>query len=245
MKDKKSRIIKYPLNNPPRYYTTEWGSRLSVAGLFNEIPREKLVEGKGYIYEGNIFKFTKNIPTHPSQFPLIYFKYDSDMNYTIETLEDMNGDFIPESKLKSNDFKSIMEKSRPDKKYDQDQQNPPSVSSNIVYEPVIGETDDFLKKIVKTLFLMKKTGTQRYKKMLTKSYAFSNLFQSLNNATKTSTTNWQTWMELLGIDAIMIIKDSGADKLTPIEDYLVYNSRNDKLDIVPKEDIKEYIDSKL
>ncbi len=99
------------------------------------------------------------------------------------------------------------------------------------YKPTIDETDDFLKKIVKYVILEKGVDVNRYKSAVSQKYTFSNLLSALKKKTKMSTTNFNTWMELLGVDVEITIKDDGRRKSDPLEKTIVYNSRGEKIEI--------------
>ena len=168
--------------------------------------------------------------------------------YTDEmfTLNDVNGECITLDTVFKNKFALLCNATAEDADYAKEIASAPAASSSAIYVPVIKETDDFLKRLIKMVFLIKAVPTTRYRKKITKAYQFSNLFQALNNETKTTTPVWQTWIELLGMDAIIILKDAKVEDDEPcIDNYLVYKSRNDVIDIVEPDKILDHISSVL
>ena len=171
----------------------------------------------------------------------VFIYYDKD-EASFFAFADINGTLIPVSEVLENRFAMLCNATTEDMDFQKNVAAAPQASSSAIYTPVIEETDDFLKRLIKMIFLIKKVPTTRYRKKITKTYQFSNLFQALNNATKTSTPVWQTWIELLGMDCIIILKDAKVEPEEPcIDNYLVYKSRNDVIDIVKPEEITDYL----
>lgn len=76
-----------------------------------------------------------------------------------------------------------------------------------VMKPVIKDSDDFLKFIVKKVILEKGVSTSQYKKKFPKSHEFPNLKQGLEKDTKMSIVNFKRWAELLGFDWEITVSD--------------------------------------
>jgi len=193
------------------------------------------INGKGYIYDGYVYQFDESINPSIGGIPKIY--RDKDMN--IKLLKGITGETMSVEELKENSMANIVATTKEDDNFIDEHAVAPIASSNSVYTPIIEEGDDFFKRIIKTVFLIKQVSTARYRRLLTTPYAFSNLFQGLNSATKVSVTTWQTWIELLGLDCTIIVKDSGTDKDAPIDGYIVYKSRSDTLEFIKKDNIND------
>lgn len=73
--------------------------------------------------------------------------------------------------------------------------------------PVLKESDDFLKHLIKRIILEKKVSISYYKTKFDKSHEFPNLRQSLDKETKMTVTNFKRWADLLGFDWEIIISD--------------------------------------
>lgn len=103
--------------------------------------------------------------------------------------------------------------------------------------PEIKDRDDFLKKLIKTAILEKNVNVHKYKKRMEKSYQLSNLIQGLSNGTKTSPFVFETWMEILGCEFEIHLKDSGDDKQDPMPREVVYKSSTGEIIVKGEGDI--------
>lgn len=90
--------------------------------------------------------------------------------------------------------------------------------------PEIKDTDDFLKKLIKTAILEKNVNVHKYKKQVLKTYILSNLIQILSNTTRTSPFAFEQWMEILSCDFEIIVHDNGTDKQDPLPHDVIYKS---------------------
>lgn len=184
-------------------------------------------ENCGYVDEdGNIYIFRE----HPNPNELIPW-------FTIE----MNADGKPKlvfnqrrseetrkmfriERVGNLDIKAII-----DKTTDGEVEYDPEVLNDIMratstFIPEIKDSDDFLKKLIKTAILEKDVNVHKYKKRMEKTYQLSNLIQALSNSTKTSPFVFETWMEILGCEFEIRLKDSGEDKQDPMHHDIVYES---------------------
>lgn len=211
--------------------------RLEIMDNFENVPKEELEIGKGYVYDGCVWRYTDKPLEFATNYPSISFSDRGE----IVTQTDANGKILTIETVLTDRLDMVSKQTTEDMDFRKENDVVPHASSTAVYIPEIKETDDFLKKLIKMVFLIKKVATTKYRKKLSKAYAFSNLFQGLNNDTKISTTVWQTWIEILGIDAVIILKDSGSDNEDPINKYIVYKSRNDSTTLVDKDDILTHL----
>jgi hypothetical protein len=102
-------------------------------------------------------------------------------------------------------------------------------SSTSVFTPVIKSSDDFLKKIVKTVIIKKGINVNRLKSKTDEKYEIANLKAALVGKTKMSTKYFISWMELLGCDFNITVNDGGVDSIDPLKVTLFYQSYNDKV----------------
>lgn len=184
-------------------------------------------ENRGYVDEdGNIYIFRE----HPKQNELIPW-------FTIE----MNPDGKP--KLVFNQRRSeetrkmfriervgdLSAKAIVDKTTEGEVEYDPEVLNDIMratstFIPEIKDTDDFLKKLIKTAILEKNVNIHKYKKRMEKTYTLSNLIQALSNSTKISPFVFETWMEILGCDFEIRLIDNGDDRQDPMPHAIKYKS---------------------
>lgn len=99
-------------------------------------------------------------------------------------------------------------------------------ASSSFFVPTIYESDDFLKKIVKTVIIEKGIDINRLKVKTGEKYVLANMISALKNSTKMSVIYFLHWMELLGCDFDIKIRDNGEDQ-DPLENDLIYISRRD------------------
>ena len=231
----KKKQIDFPFNS---FYR---GINLIVLGYFEDTPKEELKEGAVYVYDECMWRYYKSLPENFTVYPAISYDNGGDIVTQRSILdESVSIDTVLKDRLKI-----ICDHTTEDMDFSKDVSIIPAASSTAIYMPEISEKDDFLKKILKTIFRIKKVATTKYRKKLSKAYAFSNLFQGLNSDTKISTTVWQTWIEILGVDCMIIVKDSGTDNEDAIHDYIVYKSRNDTISVVEKDKNNEFLSENL
>jgi len=94
------------------------------------------------------------------------------------------------------------------------------------YTPTIKPTDDFLKVAVKKIITEKKINLKNYKSKFLDNYALNNRKSGLNNNTKMSVSNFKIWCEVLGIDWRLEIFDSGVDKMNPLKESIIIDSKD-------------------
>ena len=233
--DKRTSIgnLKFPID-----FFTKNHKLIKIVGFFEDFKRKELKVEHAYIFNDKVFVYYKKAPEQVSDVPVIVLTKDDE----IVTLNDINGEGIEVDEVLNSKFASICNATDEDMDFTKNVETAPQASSTAIYVPVINESDDFLKKLIKSVFLIKQVPTTRYRKKITKAYQFSNIFQALNNITKTSTTMWQTWMELLGMDYIVILKDARLEADEPtIDRYLVYKSRNDTITAVEPDNIRDHL----
>ena len=107
------------------------------------------------------------------------------------------------------------------------------------YVPTINESDDFLKKIVKTTIIEKGIDINRLKNKTDEKYQLPNMKAALQSKTKMSVIYFINWMTLLGCDFEINILDSGEDKNDPLKEPLVYQSYSDKISVIVDGELME------
>lgn len=127
--------------------------------------------------------------------------------------------------------------------YDKNIVNTVNTSSTSIVLTV-EESDDFLKKLVKTIIINAEMNLQRYKDKLQTKYAFANLITSLRSKSdvtkqgetitdrskrcKLSTRNFSICSEIFGFDFVIIADSNGTNAMDKLKEPVVYVSRKDR-----------------
>jgi len=90
----------------------------------------------------------------------------------------------------------------------------------------IKPTDDFLKVAVKKIIIDKRINLKNYKNKFLDNYALNNRKSGLNNTTKMSVSNFKVWCEVLGIDWRLELFDNGTDKMNPLRESIIIDSKD-------------------
>ena len=103
---------------------------------------------------------------------------------------------------------NIIEKTKPNEVLYDEQEIQDMNSAASFYVPIINDSDDFLKKIVKNTIIAKGIDINRLKGKTDQKYVLPNMKAALENKTKMSVIYFCCWMELLGCDfQILLIMD--------------------------------------
>lgn len=206
-----------------------------VKGLF--------IDGKGYVNENDntIWIYSGNgKPKNPNVYPYFWIN-DGKLEYSKP--DPMVLDRYNISNAKEYKIAEIAAKTDENEElFDETMLNDINASISM-FTPVIKSSDDFLKKIVKTVILKKGININRLKSKTDEKYEIANLKAALVGKTKMSTKYFISWMELLGCDFEITINDSGADKIDPLKTPLIYQSYLDKVSQIDKQgNISEILD---
>lgn len=203
---------------------------VSVKGKINENSKPTdYIDGKGYLNEENhiIWIFSSGgKPKAANAYPYFWFE-DDKIKYS-EPLENMKRAF-DSSMIKDYSVEIIVEETKEGEElFDEDAINDMNAAAAF-YVPTIYETDDFLKKVVKTTIIEKGIDINRLKGKTDQKYILPNMKAALDHNTKMSVLYFCCWMELLGCDFDVIISDSGTDTTDPLKFDIRYSSVNNKL----------------
>ena len=225
---------------------------VSVIGISDGNPAgtttgAKYKPGKGYMFDKDSIPGQKKVegvwiyctekPLHPNTYPYFW-------PVTEETTLDIEG--VPTSttitKLKFSDpSDSILEafsiKNLQDMSmvniidstvegevlFDEQELNDINAASNF-YVPIIYESDDFLKRIVKSVIIEKGININKLKSKTEEKYILPNMKAALMNKTKMSVLYFAYWMELLGCDFEITIRDDGTIPTDKLKHPLSYSS---------------------
>ena len=199
-------------------------------------------DGKGYIDDdGNIWIYCgEGKPKNQNEYPYFW-------------ITDGKLDFSSPSKLTRDIFKvdnltdlssvNIIDTTIAGKPLFNEREIEDMNASSSFFVPTIYESDDFLKKIVKTVIIEKGIDINRLKVKTGEKYVLANMISALKNSTKMSVIYFAHWMELLGCDFDITIKDNGEDQ-DPLENNLIYQSRRDLVSEIVDGEIKDISVSK-
>jgi len=234
----------------PQYISTNIRT-ISVEGYIDKGDDSKLyVENKGYVdNDGNIWIYTKEKPKGLKADAYPYFWFE-DGEKKFNKVSEFIRKIYSVDNLRDIDIVSIINKTKEGEVlYNEEEILDINASSNF-YIPIIKESDDFLKKIVKMVIIEKGINIKRLKSKTDMSYTLPNMITALNNDTKMSVNYFISWLELLGCSFDVTIRDNGNDKVNPLKyDHIYENDTNKTVMIcnnkeVPVDMSKYYMSSK-
>lgn len=180
--------------------------------------------GKGYVRDNFIWIFLNNPPTD-SKFP--YFWYEHGKLCFGKIRSEIKDDFLLEKSRPSSLIDTVYKVDPNQQLYDEEAISDMNAATSI-YCPIIKDSDDFLKKIIKQVILFKRININRLKSKMDKPYVLSNMKTALMNDTKMSVPNFSIWADLLGIRFTIIIEDNGNDITNPLKKRIIYDSLTDQ-----------------
>ena len=218
---KKGTSIKFP------QYVSGNARAVSVVGYITDT-NFNYEEGKGYLDDsGYVWIFCKNgKPKNSDEYPYFWIEEDS-IVYSIpddEIRDKFNIDNMIDISLVN-----IIEKTKPNEVLYDEQEIQDMNSAASFYVPIINDSDDFLKKIVKNTIITKGIDINRLKGKTDQKYVLPNMKAALENKTKMSVIYFCCWMELLGCDFQIDIIDNGLDSTNKLKTDLIYTSNTDKV----------------
>lgn len=187
------------------------------------------IDGKGYADEnGTIWIYSySGKPSNSNEYP--YFWINSDGVKEFSHPEESVLKLWNTSNASDKDLDTISALTKEDTEvYDEDEVNAMNESSS-KYVPIVKDSEDFLKKIIKHLILQKGINISRLKYKMTAKYSLPNMTSALSNTTKMSVTYFSIWAELLGVNFKIIIEDNGTDTINPLKEPIVYDSYHDTI----------------
>lgn len=228
----------------------------SVIGYFNSKDKDSqetdFVDGKGYIdtYDNQVWIYKKNKPDDIRTLYPYFWKNDSSIEKSRFDLEYKK--YFDPDKLISRSVRDIIStaKENPDADYDKmfiDGLN----SQSEKYRPVVYATDDFLKKVTKTILNVLNISMAKIKPKLPpgQPHRLSNMQSGLNKSTKMSVPYYNSWAELLQYETVIIAysKDTADDKLPEPIVYLTEKDTAMTVSELKEEgiDIIEFLKSKI
>lgn len=186
------------------------------------------VDGKGYIDEdGYIWIHSgSGKPKNANQLP--YFWFENGKKKFSEPNKKVF-DVYNASKLKDMSIGIIVDNTKEGEELYSEQAINDMNSAAEVYVPTYKDTDDFLKKLIKTAIVEKGVDIARLKYKMPEKYILPNMKAALNGDTKMSVLYFITWAELLGLDFMVVLNDNGSDPIDPLKQSLIYDSTKDRV----------------
>lgn len=194
-------------------------------------------DGKGYIDEdGNIWIYCgEGKPKNKNEYPYFWIT-DGEINFSnpqklirevfkVENLTDLSAVTIIDTTIAG-------------KPLFNEQEIEDMNASSSFFVPTIYESDDFLKKIVKTVIIEKGIDINRLKVKTGEKYVLANMISALKNGTKMSVIYFLHWMELLGCEFDIQVRDNGEDQ-DPLKNDLIYISRRDIVSEIVDGEVKD------
>lgn len=203
-----------------------------------------LIDNKGYVdKDGKIWIYKELKPDNSTIFGLVpWFTMDTKngkYHFSKRKIKEVDEAFRVKN-IGDLSFKHIAKTIKEDEKlYDEDVLNDLNASTSI-FKPEIKEGDDFLKRLVKMIILLKKVNIAKYLPKVPKKYILSNWKQSLSNDSKMSALNFINWCEIMGIKFHVIVEDNGTDT-DPLKEVLHYDNATDNIEICNKENIEQML----
>lgn len=218
---KKGTSIKFP------QYVSGNARAVSVVGYITDT-NFNYEDSKGYLDDdGYVWIFCKNgKPKNSDEYPYFWIE-DENIMYSIpddEIRDKFNIDNMIDISLVN-----IIEKTKPNEVLYDEQEIQDMNSAASFYVPIINDSDDFLKKIVKNTIITKGIDINRLKGKTDQKYVLPNMKAALENKTKMSVIYFCCWMELLGCDFQIDIIDNGLDSTNKLKTDLIYTSNTDKV----------------
>ena len=217
--------------NFPQYIST-LERTVSVVGFIdtkeNEDENFVFNDGKGYVdKDGLIWIYSANgKPKNKNEYPYFWYNKDKEMKFS-NPEDDVKKKYSIENMIDMS-VVNIIDTTDPNEElFDEEAINTMN-SSVAFYSPDINDEDDFLKKIVKCVIIMKGIDINRLKSKTGEKYDIPNMKHALQHKTKMSVSYFCKWMELLGCNFEICISDNTNDKTNPLKLPIVYQSYGDK-----------------
>lgn len=201
-----------------------------VSGFFERKGKNGVfIDGKGYIDEdGQIWIFSQGgKPRNKDAYP--YFWLNEDGSREFSNPPKLIRKIFMEENLKDLSIATIIDTTVPGEQLLDEDAILDINASTSIFKPILNDDDDFLKKIVKNAIIEKGIDTSRLKSKTKEKYFILNMIAALRNKTKMSTNYFNTWVELLGLDFEITIKNRKGETVDLLSFPLVYDSTKDKV----------------
>lgn len=198
----------------PQYLNSK-NKTVTVCGIINN--NTEFVDGKGYVDDdGYIWVYCQNKPMVIDVYPYIWIEND-EIKYSTPSEKIKNEYSI--KKLKDLSLVKILDSTEPREVLLDKTALQYINTGSAFYVPTMNDSDDFLKKLVKSVILKKGIDINGLKAQTGASYVLANMKSALESSTKMSVKYFLCWMELLNCDFELSISSDD-------DTYVVFDSRN-------------------
>lgn len=211
------KVIEFP------QYLSSKHETLRVVGYISD--DTEYVEGKGYCKDdGSVWIYSSVKPKLADAYPYIWKSDKGELEYSSPVKEIMDNYNI--SKAYTVNFSKVMNETADDEQlFNEEEINDINASAE-VYVPVVKESDDFLKKIVKGIIIKKGIDINKLKARTSAKYIIQNMKSALIGETKMSVTYFCYWMELLRCEFEIIVDNSDGNDEYPLENKIAISSED-------------------
>lgn len=228
----------------PQYISTNKRT-VSVVGVLEdkeELHTSDYIEGKGYIdKDGFIWIYCDHKPRNANEYPYFWIVANkacqSDPSPVVKAA-------YSQDNMQDLSIVSIVDNTAPGEKLYNEKEIEDMNSSSAFYVPIVNDTDDFLKKVVKNTIIEKGIDINRLKGKTDEKYILPNMKAALQNKTKMSVLYFCYWMNLLGCNFEITVSDDGSDNNDPLKYPIVYQSYRDNVSKIVNGDIIDITPSK-
>jgi hypothetical protein len=217
----------------PQYVSTNERT-VSVVNMINkdddnEKAKGVYIDGKGYIDEDeHIWIYCgAGKPKNPNEYP--YFWINEEGKKEFSNPSEVMRKAFSVTNMKDMSLLSIINNTNENEELFDEEAISDMNTAAAFYVPRINESDDFLKRTIKTIIIKKGVDINKLKSKTGEKYILPNMKAALENSTKMSVKYFCQWIELLGCDFELTIFDSGDDKVDPLRTPEVYSSRTNKM----------------
>ena len=227
--------------NFPMYVSTS-DRTVSVVGFLNKDKKQKkeiYIDQKGYIDDdGTIWIFSgAGKPKCANEYPYFWFNDDEEKEFSDPS--DIIRNAFNEENMVDMSLVNIVETTDPNEElFDEDEINDMNAAAAF-FIPPINKDDDYLKKIVKATIIKKGIDINRLKSKTDEKYMIPNMRSALTNNTKMSVKYFSTWMNLLGCEFEIDVRNSAEDVQNPLKHPIAYDSYHDSVGEVVNGEFKE------
>lgn len=214
----------------PQYVSTNERT-VSVVGMIDKEDTTSSVfqDGKGYIDEDEqIWIFCgEGKPKNANEYPYFWLNEDGSKEFSEPAEITLNA--YNTSNMKDMSLATIIETTQENEELFNEEEINDMNAAAAFFVPIINESDDFLKKIVKSTIIKKGIDINRLKAKTEEKYILPNMKAALVSTTRMSVTYFLCWMELLGCQFNIIVADNGMDTVDNLKHELIYDSDIDSV----------------
>jgi hypothetical protein len=210
----------------PQYLSTSTRT-VSVVGMVDKEGNDEtgvFQDGKGYIDEDEqIWIFSgSGKPKNANEYP--YFWLDEDGKKVFSEPQDITLKAYNTENMVDMSLVNIIDTTEEGEELFNEEEINDMNAAAAFFVPIIHDSDDFLKKLVKSTIIKKGIDINRLKAKTGAKYQLPNMKAALTSDTKMSVNYFNNWMELLGCNYDIIITDSGEDRQDPLKHEVYFSS---------------------